>query len=146
MSWLQQFGPYIVGIAALLGVLVTLYLGLRKDRGERAAAALAALAASNTLKNQIDQRIDERVLRDMERQDAEIEDVRRDLIAAKAEIKELTESKQVSDDDNKRIKRVVQRWFYELRAWDREGRHGEMPMPSDEDMLLLQLGPPPEPE
>lgn len=134
MAWLITWGPGIIALSGLISVVGGLYLSFRKDRNDSSAAVRAAQAQEQDLKAQIDARIDTRVQAELERQDGEIK-------ALRGEVDDLKKANTRTNRENSAIKTAVRQWFYALRFWDREGRHGAMPMPADDDMLLLELDP-----
>lgn len=112
----------VIACISLLGTAVGGWFIYAGTRGKTRADAKSAL----------DARIDERVQAELERVYARVQVLEEELETMKA-----SESSAVRTTD--RIRSVVRTWFSELRAWDRSGHVGPLPLPSDESMRLLDL-------
>ena len=137
---------------------------LRRDRVKSAAAVASAKAAADaavaaakatadadaeatvavqqtTTKAENDKLIDQRIADELKR-------IYERLEAQDEEIRELREALRALGDaeadgrrENLSIRAIVAGWFRELRRWDQSGRRGHMPLPSPENMALLDLPP-----
>jgi hypothetical protein len=152
---------------SILSAIVTLGGGvllLRRDKVKSAAAVASAKAAADaaiaaakatadadaeatvtvqktTTKAENDKLIDQRIADELDRiytrleaQDGEIEELREALRA-------LGDAEANTRRENLSIRAIVTAWFRELRRWDQSGRRGHMPLPSPENMALLDLPP-----
>lgn len=129
---MPNLASFLIAITGLLSIGAGVIATFRKGKSEDSATVSAALVERASLKQRIDQQIDERVSAELTRQGQLIDALRTEVDELKGDLKKERRR-------NGSIKRVVQRWFYELRSWDSGGRHGKLPMPSDEDMMLLEL-------
>jgi hypothetical protein len=113
-----------VGIIVTLG---TLYVQFRKTRGDE-------LTGRTNIKVSLDKMIDERVERQLTSAWTEIDNLKKD-------VGELKGSLEREREEKARIKTIVKRFLSALLHWDQGGRSGEMPMPSEEDLALLDFEP-----
>lgn len=117
----------VISIAGVLVTLVGVVLVFWKGNGENKNQATQNKTA-------IDERIDDRLSQELVRVYARL-DAQDDLIREQAaKISQLEGSERST-------KFIVRRWFHDLIAWDRRGRHGEMPLPTADDMQRLDLDP-----
>lgn len=133
----------VSGVAALILAAFTSTGGItwyvterRKGRAERARDdAAAKVATSSVVQAQleenrelaayIDGRVDVAVAK-------ALQPVQRDLEEQKLVAERLAAREQAT-------KTIVRRFFQRLLFWEQNGRKGPMPMPSEEDMRLLDL-------
>lgn len=121
-------GDVLGGLGVLSSVLVGLFVFLGK-RGENQVA-------EGSTKSEADARIDKRQADELTRLYERMDE-------AEAEIAALKQSESTTRRENGTIRDVVGKWFRELRSWDMAGRRGDMPLPSQPDMKLLDLDPTP---
>lgn len=150
----------VVLLVAALGSLVAAFATFRKGKTEAVAAAAALEAAREDRKSETSKLIDEKIKAELERLYAQVEDQGRTIekqgetivtqgetIATQGETirdqAERLERVERAELDGRRangaIKRAVQRWWDRIRSWDHAGRPGTIPIPSDEDVRLLEL-------
>jgi len=133
----------LTGVAALILAALTGTGGLtwyvterRKARTEKAKSAAAAksseaaavqaqLEGNLELSKYIREQVDAAVAK-------ALEPVQRDLAEQKQVAERLAAREQAT-------KTIVRRFFQRLLFWDQNGRQGPMPMPSEEDMQILDL-------
>lgn len=113
----------IGGGSGLAGVVTAIV----KTRG-------ATSVQSADLKARIDSQIDLRVKQQLDDQDEEIRNL-------KTQVADLQDSNRVTKRENVQIKLAVKSWFRDLVLWNRAGRPGTIPLPSQEDLDLLDLDP-----
>ncbi len=120
------FGQWIAAFG-VLGTLITLYLTFRKNRSDE-------ITGKTNVKVQLDKMIDDRVERQLTTAWGRID-------ALEGRVGTLETDLDNERQEKSRIKTVVKRFVTALVHWDMTGRVGEMPMPSEEDMLLLEIDP-----
>lgn len=120
------FGQWIAALG-VFGTLVTLYLTFRKNRHEE-------VSGKTNVKMQLDKLIDDRVERQLTSAWGRIETLETRVGTLETDIEKERQEKS-------RIKTVVKRFVTSLVHWDQTGRAGEMPLPSDADMALLEIEP-----
>ncbi len=123
-------GDPIAYVIAILGGgsgLGTLIVTLVKTWGSSSGNAAA-------LKLELNSQIDERVAE-------QVKDMRDEIRDLKQQVKDLQDSETKTKRENSQIKVAVKRFFKDLVAWNRMGRKGTMPLPSQADLDLLDLDP-----
>lgn len=134
----QTLITWIVGIAGGIGTVGTLIVsGIRGKRADEIAArefAAKQLSDNDKAKLDLNNRIDERIQNQLEEAWSEITEL-------KSQVKSLMEAVAKKGLENQTILQAVKHWFTNLVHWDRLGRHGRMPLPSQADLDLLQLDP-----
>lgn len=142
----------VIGAIVSIGTLGTsLYFGLRKGKSEH-------LTAKEAQERYIDGKIKDYItLAEKRIADLEAEDARKTAkIAAQdrkleeqgGRIAELERSERdavtkasAAARETEELRGIVRRWWVRLTSWHRAGHQGEMPMPADSDMALLDLSP-----
>ena len=122
--------PAIALIVAIIGGgtgLGGLFVTLIKTLGSSSNKSAELRQALNL---QIDERVKVQLKEAWDRIDA-LED----------QIKDLQDSETKTKRENNQIKVAVKRYFRDLVDWNRNGRKGTMPLPSQADLDLLELDP-----
>ncbi len=122
-----------LGILALVGTLITALLGRRATKEANGIDRFEAAFAAQ------DKRIAdlERQVRD---QQTQIKDQDKKISDQAEELEKVAKRYASVSAQLTRIKRVVQDWFEVLRiAWAKHDDEHPMPMPSEEDMALLEI-------
>jgi hypothetical protein len=125
----------IVGAVTTFGTLVI--SGVRGKRADELAAqelALKKQTDAEKAKTDLNDRIDGRV-------EVQLEKAWKKIDELEDEVKKLKEDKDKKTLENLTIRQAVKQWFINLIHWDRLGRNGRMPLPSQSDLDLLQLDP-----
>lgn len=120
------FGQWIAAIASF-GTLVTLYLTFRKNRSDE-------INGKTNVKVQLDKMIDDRVERQLQSAWDRID-------ALDTRVGDLEEEVERERQEKSRIKIAWRRYMTALVFWDQGGRRGDMPMPSEADMELMDMDP-----
>lgn len=116
----DQIGILVSVLSALTALLSVIFFYL-KSRSD-------GKAKEQELKHTLDQRIDDRVTQELSRAYGRIDELEIDV-----------DNLKKAKIENAQIKRVVHNWVYRLLRWDRLGREGPMPLPSEEDLILLEI-------
>lgn len=98
-------------VATVLATILTYVTAHRRNNGD--------------FKTALDKRIDERVATQLE--------------TAWKRIDELEKKLQAVVTSQGHTRRVVRSWFQRLVSWDKKGRHGKLPVPSEAEMEELGI-------
>jgi hypothetical protein len=119
--------PQWVAVVGILTTAITLYVQFRKNRGDEVNGRM-------NIKVTLDKMIDDRVERQLTSAWSKIDELEERVGGLEGDLEKERQEKQ-------RIKTVVKRFISNLLHWDQGGRQGEMPMPSEEDLALLDIEP-----
>ncbi len=118
----MDWSPFVAPTLAAAAVIVASYFGFRGTRGTNKVASESARFDDNLA---LAEYVDKRIAAAIAPLQTELGKVREALAAVQLRERSL--------------KDIVRRWFQRLTFWDDNGRAGEMPVPSPEDMRILEL-------
>lgn len=115
--------PLLGGMVGLIGGVVTLIKTFGTNNND-----------ANRIQQALDQQIDEKIAAQLKAAWTRIEELEK-------QIADLQDSETKTKRENTQIKVAVKRFFRDLVDWNRNGRKGAMPLPSQNDLDLLELDP-----
>lgn len=142
----------VIGAIVGIGTLGTsLYFGLRKGKAEH-------LSSKELQERYIDGKIKDYIeLSDKRIRDLEAENVRKTDKIAEQDLRIEAQDRRIEDlerseraavnsatvaaRETEELRQIVRRWWLRLTSWHHGGHQGEIPMPADDDMALLNLSP-----